>query len=83
MSARITVAARECPLCGCRTVEPDAEPFGDWTWRCNVCGFTEFEAPDPTQAEQRAWVGHFAFTRPHERDEWNSQYHLTPEKSLT
>jgi hypothetical protein len=80
---RITVAPRECDVCGCRTVEPDAEPYGDWVWRCNVCGSVEFEAADPASLVQQGWAGLFAFQRPLEADEWQEQYRLTPEKSLT
>lgn len=78
--SRTTVAPRECPVCACRTVEPDAEPFGTWTWRCNVCGYAEYEDPQATSGEQRAWVAYFAQTRPHERADWTEQYHLERRK---
>jgi hypothetical protein len=77
---RITVAPRECPLCDCRMVEPDAQPFDDWTWRCNNCGYTTFEEPQVASGEQRAWATYFAQTRPRERAEWVEQYSLQPER---
>ena len=77
---RVTVAPRECDVCGCRTVEPDAEPYGTWTWRCNVCGSLEFEDFDPASSVQRGWAGLFAQTRPHERADWIEAYRLQPER---
>lgn len=67
---------RWCPVCTCRTMEPDAEPQGDWTWRCNICGYTEFEGQNTRSDAQRSWAAHFAFTRRKERNDWIEQYKL-------
>ena len=78
-----TPEADECPICRDGKLIPDAEPYGTWVWECDSCFYRSYEKPDVTDAKQRAFVTHFAATRPYERADWISQYRLSPEKSLT